>query len=70
MTPEPTPVSGMMPVDVSTLPPTVIRTTAGLAFAATLIVADDSSIVTGWLLAPTVVTVGVDATAAGRSKAP
>jgi len=52
------------------LPLTVIRTTAGLAFAATSIVALDSSIVTGWLLAPTVVPVGVTAVAAGRSKAP
>ncbi len=70
MTPEPTPVSGMIPLDVSTLPLTLMRTTAGLAFAATLIVADDSSIVTGWLLAPTVVVVGVVDTGAGRSSAP
>src|SRR5688572_29609261 len=70
MTPEPTPVSGMIPLDVSTPPLTVIRTTAGLAFAATLIVADDSSIVTGWLLAPTFVAFGVVETAAGRSSAP
>ena len=35
----------------------MICTTAGLAFDATAIVADDSSIVTGWLLAPTVVPV-------------
>src|SRR5919106_6281505 len=70
MTPEPTPVSGMIPLDVSTLPLTVMRTTAGLALAATLIVADDSSMVTGWLLAPTFVTVGVLDTGAGRSSAP
>jgi hypothetical protein len=47
MTPEPTPVSGMIPFEVSTLPLTSMRTTAGLAFAATLMVAEDSSIVTG-----------------------
>ena len=57
ITPEPTPVSGMIPVEVSTLPLVVIRTTAGLTAAATSIVAEDSSIVTGWLFAPTVVPV-------------
>src|SRR4029453_11303395 len=71
MRPDPTPVSGMMPCEVSTLPLTVMRTTAGLALAATSIVADDSSMVTGWLVAPTVVPVGEVAVAAtGFSSAP
>src|SRR5262245_13810936 len=70
MIPEPTPVDGMIPLDVSTLPLVVILTTAGLALAATSIVADDSSMVTGWLLAPTVVPTGPLATAVGWSNAP
>ncbi len=49
MTPEPTPVSGMIPLLVSALPETVIRTTAGLTLDATSMVADCSSMVTGWL---------------------
>jgi len=47
MTPEPTPFSGITPRLVSTLPVVVMRTTAGLTFPATSIVADDSSMVTG-----------------------
>src|SRR6187455_3660680 len=49
MTPEPTPVSGMTPLLVSTLLDVVMRTTAGLTLAATAMVADDSSMLTGWL---------------------
>src|SRR5688572_28049904 len=67
MTPDPTPVSGMMPFDVSTLAPVVIRTTAGLTAAATSMVAEFSSMVRGRLLAPTVVPVGPTWTGAERS---
>ena len=64
MTPEPTPVSGMTPRSPAfALPVTVIRTTAGLTFAATAIVADDSSMVTG-LVAPTFVPVATEAAGA------
>src|SRR6187402_2794251 len=52
MTPEPTPVSGMAPDASGVVPPTVIRTTAGLTLAATSMVAEDSSMVTG-LVVPT-----------------
>src|SRR3954471_6844062 len=48
MTPDPTPVAGMTPLfPESDAPVTVMRTTAGLTLAATEIVADDSSMVTG-----------------------
>ena len=58
MTPEPTPVSGMTPrLPAFDVPVTVIRTTAGLTLAATAIVADDSSIATGWSV-PTFVACG------------
>src|SRR5688572_4959451 len=60
----------MIPFDVSTLAPVVIRTTAGLTAAATSMVAEFSSMVRGWLLAPTVVPVGPTCTVAGRSSAP
>src|SRR4051812_45423122 len=61
----------MTPCDVSTFPLTVMRTTAGLAFDATSTVAEDSSIVTGWFVAPMVAPVGVVAVvAAGLSNAP
>src|SRR6478752_1559942 len=72
MTPEPTPVSGMTPLLPSlVVPVTVIRTTAGLTFEATAIVADCSSIETGWR-APTLVpwATAADVGAAGRSRAP
>src|SRR5688572_14895735 len=58
----------MIPVDVSTSPPVVIRTTAGLTAAATSMVAELSVI--GRLLAPTVVPVGPARTGAGRSSPP
>src|SRR6266540_3408447 len=71
MTPEPTPVSGMTPrLPASVEPLTVIRTTAGLTLAATSIVAEDSSMITGWG-APVVVpwaAIGVEEI--GRSNAP
>ena len=70
MTPDPTPVSGMMPFEVSTLALVVMRTTAGLTAAATSIVAEFSSTVTGTLLAPTVVPVGAGLGHAGRSRLP
>src|SRR6476659_10052991 len=60
----------MIPLDVSTLPFEVLRTTAGLTAAATSIVADDSSMVTGWLFAPTVVPVAAVGVATGRSRTP
>src|SRR5688500_16860738 len=58
----------MMPVEVSTFPPVVIRTTAGLTAAATSMVAELS--VMGRLVAPTVVPVGPAWTTAGRSSTP
>jgi hypothetical protein len=64
MTPEPTPVSGMTPWFGVDWLLTVMRTTAGLTLAATAIVADDSSIVTG-CVEPTVWPGGVDVAAAG-----
>src|SRR5688572_12794129 len=69
MTPDPTPVSGMMPVEVSTSALVWMRTTAGLTAAATLIVAELSSTVTGWFVAPTVVAFGAG-TPLGRSSSP
>src|SRR5688572_18987629 len=60
----------MMPLDVSTPPPIVIRTTAGLTAAATSIVAEFSLIGPGWLLAPTVVPVGPAGSTVARSSAP
>ena len=70
MTPEPTPVSGMTPWFVLTLPVTVMRTTAGLTLAATAMVADDSSMVTGCVV-PTVWPAGpVEDAGAGWSSAP
>src|SRR5258705_10076036 len=70
MTPDPTPVGGMTPkLPVSDRPVTVIRTTAGLTADATAIVADDSSMATGWT-APALLPAGDVATAAGRSSAP
>src|ERR671924_629034 len=70
MTPDPTPVSGICPPNAFVLTPsTVIRTTAGLTFAAAAMIADDSSIVTGcW--APTVVVVPLLDVGAGRLSAP
>src|SRR5919107_2066982 len=70
MTPEPTPVAGIWPKSGSSLPLVVIRTTAGLALAATSIVADDSSIVTGWRADTGVPVAGLEAGWLGRSKAP
>ena len=71
MTPDPTPVSGMTPLlPAFAVPVTVMRTTAGLTLAATAIVADDSSMATGWTV-PTLVACGALAEAgAGRSSAP
>ena len=70
MTPEPTPVSGMTPRSPEfALPVTVMRTTAGLTLAATAMVADDSSMVTGWVV-PTLCPVTTEAAGAGWSKAP
>src|SRR4029079_3369150 len=70
MTPEPTPVSGITPrLPASVEPLTVIRTTAGLTLAATLIVADDSSIVTG-RGAPTLVPCAVTWFVTTRLRAP
>src|SRR4051794_11547991 len=71
MTPDPTPVSGMTPLlPALVVPVTVIRTTAGLTLDATAIVADDSSMATGWTV-PTLVACGTLADAgAGRSSAP
>src|SRR4051812_1155708 len=71
MTPDPTPVVGIVsPIESVLVPSTVMRTTAGVTFAATSMIADDSSSVTG-CFAPTVVPVVV---AAGigvwRSSAP
>src|SRR5919201_1046906 len=70
MTPDPTPVSGIWPPKPFVLTPsTVIRTTAGLTFAAASMIADDSSIVTGcW--APTVVELPLFVGGACRSSAP
>src|SRR5919197_1020191 len=70
MTPDPTPVSGIWPPKPFVLTPsTVIRTTAGLTFAAASMIADDSSIVTGcW--APTVVELPLFVGSAWRSNAP
>src|SRR5690349_20833567 len=70
MTPEPTPVAGMIPVDVSTSLFVVMRTTPGLAADATSMVAEDSSIVTGWLFAATVEPVGEVAGRTVRLSAP
>ena len=59
MTPEPTPVGGMTPrLPVSFAPVTRILTTAGLTLVATAMVADDSSMATGWR-APALVDWGV-----------
>ena len=70
MTPEPTPLSGMIPRSPAPwIPLTVIRTTAGLMFAATAIVADDSSIDTG-LTAPTLVPGVTDEAGRPRSSDP
>src|SRR6478735_309741 len=71
MTPDPTPVSGITPLlPAFAVPVTVMRTTAGLTLAATAIVADDSSMVTGWTV-PTFVACGALAEAgAGRSSTP
>ena len=70
-TPEPTPVAGMTPLlPASVLPVTVIRTTAGLTLAATAMVADDSSTVTGCVDPVVVAWVEAGAGAAGRSRAP
>src|SRR4249919_426898 len=70
MTPEPTPVGGMTPrLPVSVAPVTRILTTAGLTFDATAMVADDSSIATGWR-APALVDWGAVTAATGRSRAP
>src|SRR6187397_1611512 len=69
MTPEPTPVAGMMPRSVFASPEVVICTTAGLTLAATSMVADDSSIVTG-CAEPTVWPVELDATGVGWSSEP
>src|SRR5688572_21281585 len=69
MTPDPTPVSGMIPLLGSALPETVMRTTAGLTFDATSMVADCSSMVTGWL-ALTFVPLFATGAAAGRSSTP
>src|SRR4029453_3310529 len=71
MTPEPTPVAGMTPVLPSSDPVTVIFTTAGLTLAATAIVADCSSMVTGWV-APVFVAWGAETAllGAGRSRTP
>src|SRR5687767_1497147 len=60
----------MIPVEVSTSPPVVIRTTAGLTAAATAMVAELSSTGPGGLLAPTVVPVGPVWTWAVRSRTP
>jgi hypothetical protein len=56
----------MTPRLVSTLALTVMRTTAGLTLAATAIVADDSSMVTGWVV-PTFVPLGAVVAAAGAA---
>ena len=48
MTPEPTPVDGTVVPSKSPAPWTVIRTTAGLTRAEASMMADDSSMVTGW----------------------
>jgi len=71
MTPEPTPVAGMTPrLPELVVPVTVIRTTAGLTFDATAMVADDSSMATGWTPA-TLVAWGAESDGAtGRSRAP
>src|SRR3954454_18064425 len=71
MIPEPTPVVGMVsPIASVLVPSTVIRTTAGVTLAATSMIADDSSSVTG-CLAPSVVPVVVAAgSVAWRSSAP
>ena len=70
ITPEPTPVGGMTPrLPVSVAPVTRILTTAGLTLVATAMVADDSSMATGWR-APALVDCGDVTTAAGRSRAP
>src|SRR3954468_21070566 len=70
MTPDPTPVGGMTPkLPVSDRPVMVMRTTAGLTADATAIVADDSSMATGWT-APALVAWDEVDTGAGRSRAP
>src|SRR5882762_8515012 len=72
MTPEPTPVWGIwVPNPLVFVPSAVMRTTAGLIFAATSMIADDSSRVTG-CLAPTVVLLEAAAptVVAGRLSAP
>ncbi len=52
------------------LPVTVIRTTAGLTLAATAIVADDSSMATGWVVPAFVAGGTLVLVTAGRSSAP
>src|SRR5262245_44651702 len=67
MIPEPTPDSGIVPPPPSgDWPVAVIRTTAGLTFAATSMIADDSSRVTDWWVAVWV----LPPDPAGRFRAP
>src|SRR4249920_1391923 len=70
MTPEPTPVSGITPRSPPELPVTLIFTTAGLTLAATAMVADDSSMATGWTVPAFVACGNPRLDAAGRSSAP
>ena len=67
ITPEPMPCSGRF-VALGSTPSETIRTTAGPAFFATSMTADDSSIVTGWVTEVLFAFEGV--VEAGRSSAP
>src|SRR4051794_37960341 len=69
MKPEPTPVSGTLPNGSVDVPLVVILTTAGLSFDATSMTADDSLMVTGWVL-PVVLTWPTVDEGAGLSNAP
>src|SRR5262245_54596401 len=71
MIPEPTPCSGMDPPNGSVVVPlTIIRTTEGPALAAASMIADDSSIVTGWRAAACEAELLLLAPVAAGSRAP
>ena len=69
MMPEPTPSDGIVVGSVVAFAELTIRTTAGLTLAATEMIADDSSILTGWG-AVAIWPDGAEAGGAGWSSAP